>query len=61
MYSLICVDHKDCMNRWCYAHLTEISIETRYHDKYPKIYVTLDDGSEDVIDPTVWDCKVVIE
>lgn len=61
MYSIICVDHQDCMNRWCYPHITNICIEARYGDKHPRVYVTLRDGSEDVIDPMVWDCRVVIE
>ena len=61
MFSIICIDHTDCMNRWCYPHITDITIEARYGDKHPRVYVKLRDGSEDVIDPMIWDCKVVIE
>lgn len=49
------------MNRWCYPHIKDISVEAKYGDKYPRVYVTLRDGSEDVIDPMVWDCRIHIE
>lgn len=61
MFSVICIDRTDCMNRWCYPHITDISVEAKYGDKYPRVYVTLQDGSEDVIDPMVWDCRIHVE
>lgn len=60
-YSVFCRDVNDYMNGWTYAHLTSVKVEQRYGDKYPRVYVTLEDGSEDVIDPTKWDCKIVAE
>ena len=61
LYSIICIDANDPMNRWCYPHITKIRVERRYGDLYPRAYVTLQDGSEDVIDPMIWDCEIVVE
>lgn len=60
-YSVLCKSREDVMNRWTYAHCLKVTIETRYGDKNPRVYVVCEDGSEDVIDLKYWDCEIVVE
>ena len=56
-YWIECIGH-DPMNRWNCGPLTAITVDQRYGDKHPRVYVTLPDGSEDVIDPAIWTCRI---